>query len=265
MSEQDTTEGTEEKAPEASPYQEKYEKLRPLERYVEALGSVDELIDRAGLGHQIKNNPAMLEAVQRIARGEPVAPAPKVEEEEKYYDPEVKSLRGELSPVVEQLQQQLADANARLAQTETRSLRSALSGNIESTLAAYKDEPELMKEAQEEILRAVKQSERAAEQGDRAALAQLNMLATEGGAKTMEMLTLDTYKKLVEKKLSATKDPGSPDDLLKKATDARHTARSSLPSDVVQVRPGKVNARLTQEVMEQVAAKLGRDPKTLFN
>jgi len=247
-----TTEPVAEVAAPVNEYQEKYERLAALERYVDAVGGTDALIELASAGHRYQNDPQ----IQSILRAAAEPPAPP---EEEIYDPEVKALKGRYDPIINDLRQQNADLQSRLSKAEVNSLKTVLTSNVEAALSTFKDDPDLFKQAAAEIDRAVSHAERLAANGDRNAIGQLEQLSGPGGAKTLKMMTIDLYEKFVEKKLSGANNvkPGATDGLLQKATDARHTTRAALPADTVAIRPGaKVTSNLTREVLEKITERV---------
>lgn len=259
---------TEEAAPqETAPvneYQEKYERLAALERYVDALGSPDALIELAQAGHQFRTDPQIQAALQ-AAKEKPVEQEPETE----FYDPEVKTLKSQYDPIISELRAQNAQLQERLNRAEVTGLKSVVEGNVETALASFKDDPDLLKQARAEIERAVTGLEQRAARGDQGAIAQLESLGGPGGSKTFRMMTLDTYDKLVEKKLSGQVNnikPGATDGLLTKATDARHTTRAALPASSVAVKPGvKVTAEITRQILERATEMAGKDPNKLWS
>lgn len=259
---------TEEAAPvETAPvneYQEKYERLAALERYVDALGSPDALIELAQAGHQFRTDPQIQAALQ-AAREKPAETEPEME----FYDPEVKSLKSQYDPVINELKAQNAQLQERLNRTEVSGLRSVIGGNIDTALERFKDDPDLSKEAKTEIQRAVTSLEQRAQRGDQGAIAQLESLGGPGGSKTFRMMALDTYDKWVEKKLAGQTDnvkSEATNALLSKATDARHTTRAALPASSVAVKPGvKITAEITRQILERATEMAGKDPNKLWS
>jgi hypothetical protein len=259
---------TEEAAPqETAPvneYQEKYERLAALERYVDALGSPDALIELAQAGHQFRTDPQIQAALQ-AAREKPVEKEPEME----FYDPEVKSLKSQYDPQISELKAQNAQLQERLNRTEVASLKSVVEENVKSALSKFEGDPELSTQARTEIERAIASLEQRASQGDRNAIAQLESLGGPGGAKTFRMMTIETYDKLVDKKLAGqvnnTKTSVT-DGLLNKATDARHTTRAALPTSSVALKPGvKVTAEITRQILERATEMAGKDPNKLWS
>lgn len=259
---------TEEAAPqETAPvneYQEKYERLAALERYVDALGSPDALIELAQAGHQFRTDPQIQAALQ-AAREKPAETEPEME----FYDPEVKSLKSQYDPVIQRLEAQNAQLQERLNRTEVSGLRSVIGGNIDTALERFKDDPDLSKEAKTEIQRAVAGLEQRASRGDQDAIKQLESLGGPGGSKTFRMMALDTYDKWVEKKLAGQTDnvkSEATNALLSKATDARHTTRAALPASSVAVKPGvKITAEITRQILERATEMAGKDPNKLWS
>lgn len=245
-------------------YQEKYERLAALERYVDALGSPDALIELAQAGHQFRTDPQIQAALQ-AAKEKPAETEPEME----FYDPEVKTLKSQYDPVINELKAQNAQLQERLNRTEVASLKTVVEGNVEAALASFKDDPDLLKQARAEIERAVTGLEQRAQRGDQGAIAQLESLGGPGGSKTFRMMTLDTYDKLVEKKLANPVNNVKPEAttaLLSKATDARHTTRAALPASSVAVKPGvKITAEITRQILERATEMAGKDPNKLWS
>lgn len=113
-------------------FQEKYERLAMLERYVDAVGGPEALIELARAGHSYQNDP-QIQAVLRAATEKPPEP------EEEIYDPEVKALKGRYDPIIQNLQQQNADLQSRLTKAEVSSLKTVLTGNVEAALSTFKE------------------------------------------------------------------------------------------------------------------------------
>lgn len=257
------TEQAEETAPVVNEYQEKYERLASLERYVDAVGGADALIELAQVGHQFRTDPQIQAALQ-AAREKPVEKEPETE----FYDPEVKTLKSQYDPVIEELRAQNAQLIERLNRAEVTGLKTVVENNVEAALATFKDDPELLKQAKTEIDRAVAGLEQRAARGDRTAIEQMESLGGPGGSKTLRMMTIDVYDKLVEKKLAGAVNnvkPGATDGLLAKATDARHTTRAALPATSVAIKPGvKITAEITRQALERATELAGRDPAKLW-
>jgi hypothetical protein len=241
-------------APVVNEYQAKYERLADLERYVDAVGGTEALISLAQAGHRFNTDPQIRAAIEAgISAQTPTEP------EEEIYDPEVKALKGRYDPIINELRQQNASLQDRLNKSEVNSLKTVLTSNVEAALSTFKDDPDLLKQATAEIERAVSHAENLAKSGDRNAISQLEQLSGPGGSKTLKMMTIDLYEKLVEKKLSGVNNvkPDATASLQSKATDARHTTRAALPADTVAIRPGaKVTSNLTREVLEKVTEKM---------
>ncbi len=242
---------------------EKATKFKSLEQYVDAVGG-DELARLAGIGNQIETNPQLKQVLQDAING--VAPKVEEEEEAEIYDPEIKALNSKYDVRYEEQESLIRDLTARLNKTEAISLKGSLSENMETALAKFSDDSELLGEAQAEITRAVENLETAAKNGDRAASSQLEQLAGPNGSKTLRMMTIDIYDKFVEKKLEGTTSQPNGEIIRSKATDARTTTRSAMPTDAITIKSGaKVTSQLVAEVMEKAARKLGKDPNALFN
>ena len=243
---------------------EKASKFKSLEQYVDAVGG-DELARLAGIGNQIETNPMLKQALQDAINGVTPPVAKEVEEEE-IFDPEIKALRSRYDGRIEEQESLIRDLTDRLNKTEAVGLKGSLSENMESALSKFSDDPELLSEAQAEITRAVENLETAAKNGDRAASNQLEQLGGPQGTRTLRMMTIDIYDKFVEKRLEASTSQPNGEVMLSKATDARATTRSAMPTDTIAIKSGaKVTSQLVAEVMERAARKIGKDPNTLFN
>jgi hypothetical protein len=243
---------TTEVAPEVAEMQAKLEKLSSLERYVDALGGADSLIELASYGHQVRNNPTVQDFIRSGGR----APEKEPEPEEEYYDPEVKALNAKYSTELEQLKAQNASLQSRLDQTEVSGLKSHLTNNMEAALGRFKDDPEHLEMAKREIEQSVAQLERAAKAGDPAAIAQLRSLGSEGGVTVLKMMTTDTFERSVEKRLAAAKKNDN-SAVLDKATDGKVTTRPPLPATTVSIKPGT-------KITSQMTRKFGKDPNTFW-
>ena len=244
---------------------EKMSKFKPLEQYVEVAGG-EEIARLAGIGHQIESNPQLKQALQDAINGKPAqAQAEDDDDDDEIFDPEIKAIRNRYDAKIEELSTQNRDLMSRLNQTEAKSFRGSMEENMATALTVFKDDDELFAEAQSEITRAVDSLETAAKNGDRAAAKQLDDLGRKNGARTLRMMTIDIYDRLVERKLERNTNLPNGEAIRKKATDTPATTRSSMPSDSIVVEPGrKVNSALVREVMEAATRKLGKDPNTLF-
>ena len=237
----------------------KVNKLKGLEQYVDAVGDADSLIELASLGHNVRSNPSLYEALQNALNGK--APA-QSEPEEEIYDPEVKMVNAKIA----EQNQIIRDLQNRLNQTEVVGLKASLGENVAQALTTFESDPDLLEEAKGEIQRAVKGLEKAAANGDRSAQQQLSQLAAPGGSKTLRMMTLDIYDKYVEKRLATNTDRPDGEAMRSKATDARHVTRAGLPTDVVAVKSGvKVTSQLVDEVMAKITAQKGKDPNAFWS
>jgi hypothetical protein len=241
---------------------EKATRFKPLEQYVDAVGA-DELTRLAGIGNQIETNPQLKQALQDAVNG--ATPKAEEPEEEEIFDPEIKALRSRYDGRIHEQDELIRSLQSRLNVTEAVSLKGSLSENMESALSKFTDDPVLLDEAQTEITRAVENLETAAKNGDRAAANQLEQLGGPMGSKTLRMMTIDIYDKFVDKRLEGTMNQPDGEVMLSKATDARTTTRSAMPTDTIAIKSGaKVTSKLVNEVMEQAARKLGKDPSRLF-
>lgn len=239
-------------------------KLKPLEQYVDALGSADELVKLAGIGNQVETNPRLKQALQDILSGKADTKT-EVEDEEEIFDPDIKAIRERYDSKLSELQSTINDMASRLNSTETNSLKGSLEENMETALSVFKDDPESLEEAQGEIKKAVSQLTSAAQNGDRSAAQQLQTLASPQGSRTLKMMTLDIYEKSVEKKLAAKNSQPNGEIMLSKATDAKSTTRSAPPSDPIAIKSGaRVTPQLVEETMARIARKMGKDPDALF-
>jgi len=240
---------------------EKATKFKPLEQYVDAVGA-DELTRLAGIGNQIETNPQLKQALQDAVNGV----TPKVEEpEEEIFDPEIKALRSRYDGRIEEQESVIRSLTDRLNKTEAATMTSSLSENVEKALSTFKDDDELYGEAQVEIKRAVADLEQRSSNGEESARLQLAQLGQKNGSKTLQMLTIDTLMKLSDKRLENGTNQPNGEVMLSKATDARATTRAAMPTDTIAIKSGaKVTSKLVNEVMQQAARKLGKDPSRLF-
>jgi len=245
---------------------EKYNKLKDLDKYVEAVGGTDRLVELAGLGNQVETDPVLREALNN-ARNGVTAPPPAPEPEEEIFDPEVKAVHAKFSDIIAQQGKVIEDLQSRLNETEAVSLKSSLSTNIEAALSMFADDKEALSAAQAEISRAVAQTEKAAASGDRSAALQLKQIAAPGGARTLEMMTLDIYKDYVARKLESANATPKPDgETMLRATDPKNTNRSSPTAPVVAVRTGgPVTSQTVDALMADITRKLGKDPDKLWS
>ena len=235
--------------PELSALQAKYDRLAGLERYVDALGSADALVELASYGHQMRTNPPAQ-----------AAPPQATPDEEEFYDPEVKALQGKLTPELQRIQQENTELHARLAKAEVAALAPRLERNIESAMDFFKGDAELQASAIKEIQEALKQTQAAAERGDKQAIATIESLSSPAGTRTLKMMAVDTYEKYVERMAKRSAEAPTI-----KATDERHTNRAAMPPNKVTVPAGRVTTEVTLDVLRRVSEKLGKDPNTLFN
>jgi hypothetical protein len=237
-------------------------KLGDIDRYVDAAGGVDELIQLASVGNQVKSNPQLRKAYESALNGTPTE-VPKQEEEDEIYDPEIRALSDKQKYRFEQQEQMIQELRQRLDKTETIGLKSSLSENIESALSRFAEDEELLEEAKSEIVTAVNRLEREATGGNRSSANQLEQLAGAQGSKTLRMMTLDIYDKFVEKRMGAKNQPDG-ERIRSKATDDRSTSRATLPIDKIEIKPGKVSSKMVEEVMGKLTAKRGKDPDALW-
>lgn len=238
-------------------------RYKPLEQYIDAVGG-EELARLAGIGNQVETNPKLKQILQDSING--VTPPKASEPEEEIYDPEIKAMRDRYDETITDQNTIIQELKVRLDKTEAISLKGSLSENVGTALTVFEDDPELLEEAKTEITRAVGNLETAAKGGDRSAANQLEQLANPQGSKTFRMMTIDIYDKYHAKKLEAATNQPNGEITLSKATDARTTTRSALPTDTIAIKSGvKVTSQLVAEVMEKAARKLGKDPDSLFN
>jgi hypothetical protein len=250
MSEETAPENaTEETAPEVNEYQSKYERLAALERYVDALGSTDKLIELATVGHRVNTDPTLRTAIEQALN-------PKKEEapEPELYDPEVKTVYQEFDPKIRALQEELSQARAQVSELATERYRETVATRMETVLKGFEHDPALLKEAKETLDKAL----------GSASPQQLEQLHQPGGEKTLKMMLVDQYEKMATAPKKNVEPPVALESL--KATDARHVTRAALPANTVGVKSGvKITSQTTREILEQVTAKLGKDPKSFWN
>lgn len=254
-------EGTTEAAPEVDTklveLQGRYERLAPLEGYVEALGA-DKVTELASLGYQVRQNPELVQLINDHLSGKSRSAAPAEPESPEFYDPEVKALNDRVNPEIEQLKRMNADLQERVLRAETTQFKENVTSNISKVLEKFKDDDELFKESHDALTKAM----------NSASPAQLEQLGTEQGIKTLKMMLIDQHEKFYERKLAAKPKAAEPTEasVLSKATDARHQTRAALPANTVSVKSGmKITPQTTREIMEQVTAKFGKDPKSFWN
>ena len=252
MSEDTTTvpEETTEVTPEPTEdYKERFEKIAALERYVDALGGVDKLIEVATTGYRLSNDPQFVEQLK--ASWLPKTPDPEPTEE--FYDPEVKTLSGKLTPEVEALKQHNAMLEAKVTELEAVRYRETVSTRMETVLENFKQDPALLKEATETLNSAIAN----------ATPQQLAALNQPGGEKTLKMMLVDQYEKLAlapKKSVEAEAPP-----VLPKATDPKHVTRAALPANTVNVPAGKHTNAAVQRILEDVTRKVtGKDPAVFW-
>lgn len=232
---------------EVNEYQAKYEKLAGLERYVEALGGVDKLIEVATTGYRLGNDPQFVEQLKQSWM--PTTPTEKDPEEE-FYDPEVKAIHSKLAPEIEELKAYAKRMESKVTELESERYRETVSTRMESVLSSFKDSPELLKEATKTLNDALAN----------ATPQQLEALNKPGGDKTLKMMLIDQYEKLATAPRKSVEAETPP--VLPKATDPRHVTRAALPANTVGVPSGqKITNTTTQRILEDVTRKLtGKDP-----
>lgn len=252
MSEDTTTvpeETTEVQPAPVNEYQEKYERLAALERYVEALGGADKLIEVATTGYRLQNDPQFVEQLK--ASWLPKTPDPEPTEE--FYDPEVKTLSGKLTPEVEALKQHNAMLEAKVTELASEQYREKVAGRMEQVLSTFEERPELYAEAARTLNEAL----------GNATPQQLAALNQPGGEKTLKMMLVDQYEKLAlapKKSVEAEAPP-----VLPKATDPKHVTRAALPANTVNVPAGKHSNAAVQRILEDVTRKVtGKDPAVFW-
>lgn len=239
-------------------------KVKTLEPYLDAVGGSDALVELASLGHQIKSNPTLQQALNDALQGKAPGKAP--EPEDDIYDPEIKAVRDRFKSQIEEQAEVIRDLQQRLSRTEVHSLKGSLTENMESALERFRSDPELMEEAKSAILQSIETVEKAAANGDRSAAHQLDQLSGPNGSRTLRMMTLDIYDKLVDKRAAgqASQKPNG-EAIRSKATDDRAGVRSSVPSEKIEVKSGvKVTSQLARQVLEQVTRNFGKDPKAIW-
>lgn len=234
---------------EVNEYQEKYERLASLERYVEALGGADKLIEVATTGYRLQNDPQFVEQLK--ASWMPQTPA--ADPAEEYYDPEVKTLSGRLTPEVEQIKAYTKQLEQKVVALESEQYREKVSARMETVLSSFKDNPELFKEATKVLNESL----------GSATPQQLEALNRPGGEKTLKMMLIDQYEKLASAPRKSVEAEAPP--VLPKATDPRHVTRAALPANTVSVPSGKVTNNTVQRILEDVTRKAtGKDPAVFW-
>jgi hypothetical protein len=232
-------------------YQEKYERLAPLERYVEALGGADKLVELATTGYRLGNDPQFVDELKRLWT--PATPIEAKEPEDEFYDPEVKTLSSRVTPELEALNQRNAMLEAKVTELESVRYRETVSTRMESVLKNFEQDPALLKEATETLNKAI----------GNATPQQLAALNQPGGENTLEMMLVQQYKKLAlapRKTVEAEAPPVSP-----KATDPKHVTRAALPANTVNVPAGKHTNATVQRILEDVTRKVtGKDPAVFW-
>jgi len=239
-------------------------RYKPLEQYIDAVGG-EKIAELAGIGNRIDTDPRLKQIMTDAINGVTPQPA-EVESEEEIFDPEIKALDARYASRYDEQQTVIRELQGRLNETEAVTLKGSLTENMEAALAMFSDDPESLEEAQAEIKRAVDNLTQQAKNGDRSASQQLQQLGTQQGAKTLRMMTIDISDRYYAKKLGeSANQPNGEITLSGKATDARTTTRSALPTDTVTIKSGaKVTNALVEDVMARVARKLGKDPDVLF-
>lgn len=236
---------------EVNEFQSKYEKLAGLERYVDALGGVDKLIEVATTGYRLNNDPGFVEQLKQAWM--PTTPTETPTEEE-YYDPEVKSVHGKFAPEIERLKSYTQQLEAKVTGLESERYRETVSARMETVLSSFKDDPGLLKEATETLNSALAS----------ATAQQLEALNRPGGDKTLKMMLIDQYEKLATTPRKSVEAETPP--VLPKATDPRHVTRAALPANTVGVPSGqKVTNTTVQRILEDVTRKVtGKDPAVFW-
>lgn len=236
--------------PKLAELQSKYERLAGLEPYVNEAGGVDALVNYARLGSRVSTDPALMEALRSALA--PKAPEPEPEEE--IYDPEVKTVNDKFTAKMRELEERNARLESELSTISIERYREKVGEHMEKVLGVFKDDKDLFEEAKTALDRALSS----------ASQTQLQELHRPDGVKTMKMMLIDQYEKLFEKR-NRVPEPTEAS-VLSKATDSRQQTRASLPANTVGVRSGtKITPQITQKIMEEVSAKLGKDPKALWN
>lgn len=254
VTDQETAEAPENTA--LSDLQAKYDRLSVLERYVDALGGADKLIDVANYGYNVRNNPALQAAIEKTLN--PQQETNTTPDEDEFYDPEVKTLNGRLSAELAEEKRHRQELESRLARAEMAAITPRLETNIEKAMSFFSGDKDLQTRAAAEIKESLAQTQLAADRGDPQALRMLESLSKPEGVKTLKMMAIDTYEEYV------TKVAKKPAEASAKATDERYTNKAAMPPDTVTVRPGKVTADVTRELLEKFTEKAGKDPARLW-
>lgn len=247
---------------------EQLKTFKPLAQYVGAVGG-DEIVRLAGVASQMETNPELRQLVSDFHKGiKPAAPVVETELETEIFDPDLKLVRDESNTRSAEQDTVIRGLSERLQVAEANGLKVSLTENMDSALAMYADDAELLGEAKDEIKRTVAGLEQASTNGDREAFVKLQQIAGPEGATTLRMMTIAISDKYHAKKLEAATNnqtPNGADMLSSKATDSRNSTRAALPNNAIAIPSGaKVTTELVTSVMEQVARRLGKDPHELF-
>jgi len=236
---------------EVNEFQSKYERLAGLERYVDALGGVEKLIEVATTGYRLGNDPQFVEQLKQSWMPTTPTEAPP---EDEYYDPEVKAVHGKFAPEIAELKSYTKKLESKVTELESERYRETVSTRMESVLSSFKDDPALLKEATETLNSALAS----------ASPQQLEALNRPGGDKTLKMMLIDQYEKLATAPRKSVEAEAPP--VLPKATDPRHVTRAALPANTVGVPSGqRVTNTTVQRILEDVTRKVtGKDPAVFW-
>lgn len=240
-------------------------KVEGLDRFVDAAGGVDNLIELVNTGYTVSNNPQVREVVDGFLRTGQLPAAEQSgqeDDEDPYEDPSVKSLRKELREAKDALSKMQGEYNQRFAQAETRSLQTGIEGNIKKFMDSYGVNDALREKIASEINSRVTQGQKAAQGGDQQALNMLSMLAGEHGLETLtriaapvlldpeNMRAIASARETKKAQTVAQQSTGSPS--------AARTAGGGEPA-AVNYGPGFV-----REALEKATKNAGRDPNRLW-
>ena len=227
---------------------------KPLDQYIQAAGSAEELIQLAIEGSQARQN-----ATQQPTQKTPA------QEEQEIYDPEIKAINEKYEQRFASQEALLRSMQTQLTSTSASAVKGALTENIGTALSDFSAFPELETKAREVIMGAVEVSERLAKAGNTSAAQNLEQLADpQKGPAALQMMLSGMYREMALAGRQATNDESN-GKAKSRSTDAPSGMRSMLDVDDVTVEAGtRVSANTVREVMEQLAVKWGKDPRTLF-
>ena len=225
---------------------------KPLEPFIQAVGSVDDFIELAILGDKVR----------REQSAQPAAPAEPEQQDSEIYDPEIKALDERYRRELAARDKQLASMQQQLTIASTNASKGALTENIGSALEEFSAFPELEAKARDAIMGAVEASERLVKSGDGTAAKNLEQLADpQKGPQAIRMVLADIYREMALAAAAPRKEQDLSKDETKipRSTDAPSGVRSMLGADDVSVAPGtRVTANTIREIMEAVAKKRGK-------